>query len=127
MPSFIEKIQAKLELFRLEQRYTRNRHRRSAFISNAIYVDGEYIYQTPNTTGSSTNSSSTTTSSPVEEPNRRHSAIVEGPRIRYNMEPQTPAQKKRLNRFSSMPGFGSSSKSSSRDWRPDVVDVNEVR
>ncbi|KAI0122014.1 hypothetical protein F4814DRAFT_407305 [Daldinia grandis] len=127
MPSFMEKIQAKLELFRLEQRYTRNRHRRSAFISNAIYVDGEYIYQTPNTTGSSTNSSSTAASSPAEEPNRRHSAIVEESRSRYNTEPQTPAQKKRLNRFSSMPGFGSSSKSSSRDWRPDVVDVNEVR
>ncbi|KAI8962381.1 hypothetical protein F5Y11DRAFT_322839 [Daldinia sp. FL1419] len=124
MPSFIEKIQAKLELFRLEQRYTRNRHRRSAFISNAIYVDGEYIYQTPNPTGSSTNSSSTAASSPVEETSRRHSTIVEEPRSRYT-EPQTSAQKKRSNRLS-MPGFGSS-KSSSRDWRPDVVDVNEVR
>ncbi|KAI0095428.1 hypothetical protein F4776DRAFT_584814 [Hypoxylon sp. NC0597] len=126
MPSLIEKIQAKIELFRLEQRYTRNRHRRSAFISNAIYVDGEYIYQTPNTTGSSTNSSSTTASSPVDQASRRHSAVVEEPSRHYT-EPQTPAQKKRLNRFSSMPGFGSSSKNSARDWRPETVDVREVR
>lgn len=53
-PSIIERIQARIELFRLEQRYTRRRHRRSTFHSNAIYVDGEYIYNTPNTTGSST-------------------------------------------------------------------------
>ncbi|KAI0382462.1 hypothetical protein F5Y04DRAFT_252708 [Hypomontagnella monticulosa] len=124
MPSLFEKIQAKIELFRLEQRYTRNRHRRSAFISNAIYVDGEYIYQTPNNTGSSTNSSSTA-SSPVEQTTRRHSVVIEEP-SRYT-EPQTPAQKKRLNRFSSMPGFGSSKSSSTRDWRPSAVDVREVR
>jgi len=34
----------KLELFRLEQRYTRKRHRRSTFVSEAVYVDGEYVY-----------------------------------------------------------------------------------
>ncbi|ROT37985.1 hypothetical protein SODALDRAFT_324441 [Sodiomyces alkalinus F11] len=50
-------IQQKIELFRLEQRYTRRRHRRSTFISNAVYVDGEYVYQTPNSTGSSSTSS----------------------------------------------------------------------
>ena len=55
--SLFDKIQAKLELFRLEQRYTRRRNRRSTFVSNAIYVDGEYVYQTPNSTGSSTESS----------------------------------------------------------------------
>ncbi|KAI1385565.1 uncharacterized protein F4822DRAFT_413455 [Hypoxylon trugodes] len=124
MPSLIEKIQAKIEIFRLEQRYTRNRHRRSAFISNAIYVDGEYIYQTPNTTGSSTNSSnsasSSAASSPIEE-NRRHSVVIEP-------ETRTPTQKKRLSRFSSMPGFGSSAKNNTgRDWRPNEVDVSEVR
>ncbi|KAI2616955.1 hypothetical protein GGS26DRAFT_577769 [Hypomontagnella submonticulosa] len=124
MPGLFEKIQAKIELFRLEQRYTRNRHRRSAFISNAIYVDGEYIYQTPNNTGSSTNSSSAA-SSPTEETPRRHSVVIEEPSRHYT-EPQTPVQKKRLNRFSSMPGFGSS-KSSTRDWRPSAVDVREVR
>jgi len=87
----IERIQAKIELFRLEQRYTRHRHRRSTFISNAIYVDGEYIYQTPVSTGSS--SAETSTTSVAEKPG------------------------KRLNRFSSMPGFGSMSKTSSQDWR----------
>ncbi|KAI0886701.1 uncharacterized protein GGS22DRAFT_186775 [Annulohypoxylon maeteangense] len=126
MPSIFEKIQAKIELFRLEQRYTRNRHRRSAFISNAIYVDGEYIYQTPNNTGSSTNSSSTAASSPMEENSRRRSVAIEEP-SRHFTEP-TPQQKKRLNRFSSMPGFGSSTKSNtSRDWRTSTIDVNEVR
>ncbi|ENH68330.1 hypothetical protein FOC1_g10014113 [Fusarium oxysporum f. sp. cubense race 1] len=55
--SLMDKIQAKLELFRLEQRYTRRRHRRSTFVSNAVYVDGEYVYQTPNSTGSSSGSS----------------------------------------------------------------------
>ena len=123
MPSFLEKIQAKIELYRLEQRYTRNRNRRSTFISNAVYVDGEYVYQTPNTTGSSTNSSSA--SSPVEEYSRRS---VEDPRSpTHVLESQTPAQKKRLNRFSSMPGFGSLSKSSVRDLRNSAVDVHEVR
>lgn len=129
MPSIFEKIQAKIELFRLEQRYTRNRHRRSAYVSNAIYVDGEYIYQTPNTTGSSSNSnSSSAVSSPIEEPtNRRHSANMEEGVSRFATEPQTPPQRKRLNRFSSMPGFGSSTKSSMRDWRPSAVDVREMR
>src|SRR3954451_4926879 len=35
-----------IELFRLEQRYTR-RKRRTTFISNAQYVDGEYVYTSP--------------------------------------------------------------------------------
>lgn len=54
MPSLMQKIQAKLEILRLEKRYTRSRHRRSAFVSNAVYVDGEYVFQTPSCTGSST-------------------------------------------------------------------------
>ncbi|KAF4126009.1 hypothetical protein GMORB2_1255 [Geosmithia morbida] len=57
--SIFDKIQAKLELLRLEKRYTRSRHRRSAFISNAVYVDGEYVLQTPNSTGSSTSTTGT--------------------------------------------------------------------
>jgi len=40
----IDLIQQKIELFRLEQRYTRRRNRRSTFVSEAQYVDGEYIY-----------------------------------------------------------------------------------
>lgn len=102
--SFFDKIQAKLELFRLEQRYTRRRHRRSTFVSNAIYVDGEYVYQTPNSTGSSTGSSKVNalhssdpavSPSPTPEPASVSSSTAE-------------RERKRLNRFSSMPGFGGS-------------------
>jgi hypothetical protein len=108
--SIIERIQAKIELFRLEQRYTRRRHRRSAFVSNAIYVDGEYIYNTPNTTGSSTNTNSTaqtaaSSSAPSPSP-----------------EAAASKERKRLNRWSSMPGFGSVSKATgpqtSQTWQP---------
>ncbi|KAI6083500.1 hypothetical protein F4821DRAFT_244723 [Hypoxylon rubiginosum] len=138
MPSLISKIQAKIELFRLEQRYTRNRNRRSAFVSNAIYVDGEYIYQTPNTTGSSTNShasSSASSSNPpspiVEETSsrsRRRHSIEQEQANRFESEtPVATQQKKRLNRFSSMPGFGSMKTSSTSDWRPNGVDVRSVR
>ncbi|KAJ2900113.1 uncharacterized protein MKZ38_002606 [Zalerion maritima] len=99
--SIFERIQAKIELFRLEQRYTRRRHRRSTFVSNAIYVDGEYIYNTPNSTGSSTSTSSTNASQ----------ATV------------SSQKQKKLNRFSSMPGFGSMASKNSpptvteADWR----------
>ncbi|KAF8468929.1 hypothetical protein BDZ91DRAFT_792703 [Kalaharituber pfeilii] len=40
---FFDKLNARLELFKLEQRYTK-RKRRTTFISDAIYVDGEYVY-----------------------------------------------------------------------------------
>jgi hypothetical protein len=123
MPNFLQKIQAKIELYRLEQRYTRNRNRRSTFISNAVYVDGEYVYNTPNNTGSSTSSS--TVSTPIEEYSRRS---LEAPRsLSYAPEPQTPVERKKLHRFSSMPGFGSLSKASSRDWRSSTMDVNQER
>ncbi|KAI1844901.1 hypothetical protein JX265_009524 [Neoarthrinium moseri] len=123
MPSLFDKIQAKLELYRLEKRYTRNRNRRTTFISGAVYVDGEYVYNTPNSTGSSAQSSAA--SSPTTEYGR-HS--VEEARSRsYTTEPQTPAQRKKLNRFSSMPGFGSLTKTNQQDWRSNTVDVHEVR
>lgn len=109
-PGLIERIQAKIELFRLEQRYTRRRHRRSTFVSNAVYVDGEYIYNTPVSTGSSANTSSSTSSNASEKAG------------------------KRMNRFSAMPGFGSLSKASGsssaaagQDWRQSRVSVSEVR
>ncbi|KAK6537919.1 hypothetical protein TWF694_010817 [Orbilia ellipsospora] len=38
-----EKLSAKIELFKLEQRYTK-RSRRTTFICDAYYIDGEYIY-----------------------------------------------------------------------------------
>ena len=50
---------AGLELYRLEQRYTR-REKRSTFISEARYVDGEYVYTA--SPSSSTKSAATTTS-----------------------------------------------------------------
>ncbi|KAL4942682.1 hypothetical protein BDV06DRAFT_221953 [Aspergillus oleicola] len=50
----IEKLQAKLELYRLEQRYARRKHRTT--FTEVQYVDGEYVY------GSSSNSSSGTVS-----------------------------------------------------------------
>ena len=114
--NLFDRIQAKLELFRLEQRYTRRRHRRSTFVSNAIYVDGEYIYNSPNITGSSSNTSRTPTHAADEMPSP--------------VEPATPSppvskEQKRLNRWSSMPGFGSMSQPSGapgvespqQDWR----------
>lgn len=96
--SILERIQAKIEIFRLEQRYTRRRHRRSTFVSNAIYVDGEYVYNTPNTTGSSTNTNSTAqTAESISAPSPSPEATA-------------TKERKRLNRWSSMPGFGSMSK-----------------
>ncbi|KAJ5781831.1 uncharacterized protein N7518_010314 [Penicillium psychrosexuale] len=50
-----DKLQAKLELYRLEQRYARRKHR-SNFSTGAQYVDGEYVYtgpSSPTSTGSS--------------------------------------------------------------------------
>ncbi|PKS11259.1 hypothetical protein jhhlp_003020 [Lomentospora prolificans] len=84
-PTLLERLQAKIELFRLEQRYTRRRHRRSTFRSNAIYVDGEYVYQTPSSTGSSSDSY---TSSP------QMNALHQEP------PPGVSPQRKRLSRLS---------------------------
>ncbi|KAK6357260.1 hypothetical protein TWF718_001580 [Orbilia javanica] len=38
-----EKLSQKIELFKLEQRYTK-RSRRTTFICDAYYIDGEYVY-----------------------------------------------------------------------------------
>ncbi|PNP39099.1 hypothetical protein TGAM01_v209073 [Trichoderma gamsii] len=110
--SLFERIQAKLELFRLEQRYTRRRHRRSTFVSNAVYVDGEYVYQTPNSTGSSSESSNASRSDALH--GDRASPTPRSPMHSMSPEPTTPTmetlpERKKLNRFSSMPGFGSRS------------------
>ncbi|KAI9370838.1 hypothetical protein BJX61DRAFT_544243 [Aspergillus egyptiacus] len=48
----IEKLQAKLELYRLEQRYARRKHR-STF-SGVQYVDGEYVYSAESNSSSGT-------------------------------------------------------------------------
>lgn len=44
MPAHITEI----EIFRLEQRYTRRKNR-SGFVSDAQYVDGEYVYNSGTT------------------------------------------------------------------------------
>jgi len=114
-----DRIQAKIELFRLEQRYTRRRNRRSTFVSNAIYVDGEYIYNSPNTTGSSSNTSRTQAHTPDDMPS---SPVEAQPPV---VSPEASKAQKRLNRWSSMPGFGSMSQpsgpaepeSQQQDWR----------
>ncbi|MCJ1287074.1 hypothetical protein MMC26_006422 [Xylographa opegraphella] len=46
---FLERVQEKLELYRLEQRYTRRKNK-SEF--EAQYIDGEYIHTTPSFSGS---------------------------------------------------------------------------
>lgn len=124
--SLIDRIQAKLEFFRLEQHYTRRRHRRSTFVSNAIYVDGEYVYQTPNTTGSSTDSS-------LDRVDALHGERVGVPKSNtvgsmppmMEDEPISPMpERKRLNRFSSMPSFNGSTtttQSSTSDRRRSAV------
>lgn len=38
----IEKLQAKIELYKLEQRYARRKHRTT--FHDVQYVDGEYVY-----------------------------------------------------------------------------------
>ncbi|KAI1260293.1 hypothetical protein F5Y18DRAFT_259542 [Xylariaceae sp. FL1019] len=114
---FFEKIQQRFEIYRLEQRYTRNRHRRSTFVSNAMYVDGEYVYQTPSSTGSSSNSSAVTT--PTEEVARRSLEVPtpsshRGPSSSRSQAPQSPERRK-LHRFSSMPGFGAK-QTTRKEW-----------
>lgn len=119
--NLLDRIQAKIELFRLEQRYTRRRHRRSTFVSNAIYVDGEYIYQSPNTTGSSSSTAKsaatnvTTTSVGTRDMRRGEESPVPSPvRVQFRdgeakgYDQNKQQERKRLNRWSSMPGFGSS-------------------
>ncbi|KAM3505927.1 hypothetical protein MY10362_002665 [Beauveria mimosiformis] len=109
--SLIDRIQAKLEFFRLEQHYTRRRHRRSTFVSNAVYVDGEYVYQTPNSTGSSTDSSLARTDAlhgeKVGTAKSNMDNDMPSPLIENEPVAAMP-QRKRLNRFSSMPSFNSS-------------------
>jgi len=44
MVNLLDLLHQKIEIFRLEQRYTKRRNRRSTFVSEAQYVDGEYVY-----------------------------------------------------------------------------------
>lgn len=121
--SLIDRIQAKLEVFRLEQRYTRRRNRRSTFQSNAIYVDGEYIYQTPNTTGSSAESSHIRVDALHGEMlSAKHSPITSFTSevtTQHSSPVVATPERKRLNRFSSIPSFSSAFSSKER---PRVVE-----
>ena len=51
----LDSLRAKLEIYRLEQRYTR-RDKRSTWVSGAHYVDGEYVYGNESTVSSPTSS-----------------------------------------------------------------------
>lgn len=112
--SLIDRIQAKLELFRLEQRYTRRRNRRSTFVSNAVYVDGEYIYQTPNSTGSSAESSTMRIDALHGEKlgGKNTTSTTQANISTESVAPEQ--QRKRLHRFSSVPGFGGTFSSKDR-------------
>lgn len=133
-PGILERLQSKIELWRLEQRYTRRRSRRSAFVSNAIYVDGEYIYQTPNTTGSSNSSSaadsvgpSSSSSSSSQQPPPLPHAQTFGPSATAASK-----ERKKLNRYSSMPGFGSmgdgdGAAQPAQEWRSQRASYDETR
>lgn len=48
----MDSIRSKLELYRLEQRYTR-REKRTTFSSGAQYIDGEYVYPTATSSANS--------------------------------------------------------------------------
>ncbi|KAG5928722.1 hypothetical protein E4U42_000086 [Claviceps africana] len=104
--SILDRIQAKLELFRLEQRYTRRRNRRSTFQTNAIYVDGEYIFQTPDSTGSSADPSSPRVDAlhgEMMSPKKMTAMATFSSDVDHEIA--TP-ERKRLHRFSSIPSLG---------------------
>ena len=54
---FIDNIREKIELYKLEQRYTR-RSKRTTFVSTAEYINGEYVYSGSSLTLKSSNGSS---------------------------------------------------------------------
>lgn len=57
----IDSLRAKLEIYRLEQRYTR-RDKRTTWVSGAQYVNGEYVYGNESTVSSPTSSTSSKSS-----------------------------------------------------------------
>ncbi|OAQ98066.1 hypothetical protein LLEC1_02319 [Akanthomyces lecanii] len=105
--SLLDRIQAKLEFFRLEQHYTRRRHRRSTFVSNA----------TPSATGSSTDSNLNRTDALHGEhvgasKSNLGRDMPSSPLMDMDDEPVGPMPpRKRLNRFRSMPSFTGSTTS----------------
>lgn len=45
--NLIERLHQKMEVFRLERRYTCQRQQRTTFVSKAQYVNGEYVLSPP--------------------------------------------------------------------------------
>lgn len=120
MVNLIDLLQQKIELFRLEQRYTRRRNRRSTFVSEAQYVDGEYIYTNTHSNASSKQNTGGSGSS--------------------DSEVESPVSPKSSSKDSVSKGLGSkrlSRMGMAMDWRkgknagegegPERVSVREVR
>lgn len=78
MPSFFDRLTNRIELFRLESRYTKNRNRRSTFVSDSVYVDGEYLPASSQNTGSSYNSRSSRHASNTNVGNQGRRYNVDG-------------------------------------------------
>lgn len=81
----MDQIRAKLEVHRLEQKYTR-RDKRKTFSTAAIYVDGEYVYNNlESSTPTSPTSDRSWGSSIKRSPNVRIKELIEvqGRRIRH--------------------------------------------
>lgn len=62
----LDRLSARLELYRLEQKYARRKNRTTFSSGGAQYVDGEYIY--PNGTGLSSSTTSSNNSSAASSP-----------------------------------------------------------
>ncbi|KZZ92138.1 hypothetical protein AAL_06348 [Moelleriella libera RCEF 2490] len=125
--NLFDKIQARLELLRLEKRYTRRRNRRSTFQSNAIYVDGEYVFQTPSSTGSSTNSNNSSRNDALHG-EMASTADQKNPVTSFSTEIAASSSgsrggEARLQHFAStMPSFGNTLGSSNSKGRPRVAE-----
>lgn len=63
MVNLLDLFHQKMELIRLEKKYIHNRHRRSHFVSDAVYVDGEYLYEQPQSPTYASSSKPTSSSS----------------------------------------------------------------
>ncbi|GAB7340994.1 hypothetical protein MBLNU457_7328t1 [Dothideomycetes sp. NU457] len=104
-------LRSKLELYRLEQRYTR-REKRTTFSSGAQYVDGEYVYPTTSSTPSSANSSAMATPE-TETPPAFSPASVSSARFEANSSQSSPTMERREEEVerserSERPAFGRS-------------------
>jgi len=101
--NLIDRIHAKLELYRLEQRYTRRRNRRSTFASEAQYIDGEYVYNVPSKwSGSSSGGSSESRNGRGDDSIKEESHSTETTATGQATPQQTETERKRsrLSRIS---------------------------